>query len=312
MRKFLVVFNSIIFILILSLGISLVLNLNNEDKKQVTFDFNSITRISQIGGGQDGAIYNDKLFSFGSSGECTVYNVNDWSVISNFTLDKSDILAPHSNSVCFGNLYYDKADEYPLLYSNIYNNNASFPGVVNVYRIIENNSVFSSELVQVIKVAFTDDPTKWASGVRPYGNFVVDTDKGHLWAFVMDDTTRTTKFFSFSMPALDKGIYSESYGCRLVSLEYGDIKKTFSTKYFNYLQGCCYYDGKIYSSEGFTNDGVNVPTLRVIDLTTERIEKSISLPEKFNLNVEPEFLYVYNGLLYYKDVVGNLYSFKEA
>ena len=91
------------------------------------------------------------------------------------------MLVPHSNSVVFGNEYYDEQDEFPLLYTNIYNNYAKnddkLEGVCLVYRIERNEREFTSTLVQIIQIGFVDDENLWTSAgekedVRPYGNFV--------------------------------------------------------------------------------------------------------------------------------------------
>ena len=88
-----------------------------------------INKFSSIRGGQDGAIYGDYLFRFDHTGLCRVYDMNqviapagDEAIpcISEFTLDRADKIAPHSNAVVFGNEYYAEGDEFPLLYSNIY------------------------------------------------------------------------------------------------------------------------------------------------------------------------------------------------
>lgn len=292
-----------------------LLNIFNSKKDDVeiknkNFDFETYESVAKLSGGQDGAIFDNYLFSFGSYGSCNVHSMDDYSTIATFTLDKSDISSPHSNSVCFGNEYYSKDDDFPLLYSNIYNNDSSKLGTTNVYRIVKDeNNTFTSELVQVIKIGFTDDSNKWATGVRPYGNCVVDIDNSDYWAFVMDGATNTTKFFKFDLPILSDGVYDSTYDCNVVTLEYENILDQFSTVYFNYVQGACYFDGRIYSTEGFTNDTTNIPTLRIIDLKEKKVIKSIDLVESYSLSIEPEFIDVYKDKLFYKDVNGNLYSF---
>ena len=72
--------------------------------------------------GQDGTVWQDTLFRFDASGFCNVYSLPRMDKIDSFLLDKSDILKMHSNAVCFGCDYYADGDEFPLLYSNIYNN----------------------------------------------------------------------------------------------------------------------------------------------------------------------------------------------
>ena len=264
-------------------------------------------------GRQDGAVYGDYLFSFNSSGACKVYSADEFKLISEFTLDKADAIKPHCNAVCFGSYKYTEGDEFPLLYSNVYNSyktDRSYDGTCNVYRIVRNGTTFTSTLVQVIKIGFTDDTQRWSSAggdVRPYGNFVVDTDTNKLYAFTMRDGDKTTRFFSFKLPAVTDGTLDSTLGVNKVVLGVGDIIDSFSTEYFNYVQGATYYNGKIYSLEGFTDDATNKAALRVIDLATKTVCQKIDL-YGMNLKPEPEAVYAYNGKVYYFDYTGSVYA----
>ena len=166
-------------------------------------------------------------------------------VLGSLNLDGTDVLKPHANSVCFGSTYYAAGDQYPLLYVNIYNNYASaadrMEGTCCVYRLTETDDQFTTELVQVIKIGFTEDLTLWKSkenneDVRPYGNFVVDRDEDMLYAFVMRDANKTTRFFGFDIPGIDEGTYNESYGCNVVTLNTDDIRIQFDSEHYKYLQ----------------------------------------------------------------------------
>jgi len=74
--------------------------------------------------GQDGAVWGDFLFRFDHKGHCHVYDLTgeDIPKVGSFRLDRWETLCPHSNSVSFGADYWTEGDEFPLLYSNIYNN----------------------------------------------------------------------------------------------------------------------------------------------------------------------------------------------
>ncbi len=78
-----------------------------------------IQGLGKIGGGQDGAIYNGILFRFNHLGNGAAFDlskVGEGKVLSpfaTFVLDKSDILAPHSNAVFFGTHFYEEGDEEP-------------------------------------------------------------------------------------------------------------------------------------------------------------------------------------------------------
>ncbi len=263
-------------------------------------------------GRQDGTVYGDYLFSFNSSGVCKVYSADEYKLIFEFTLDKTTIIKPHCNSVSFGTYKYAESDEFPLLYCNIYNSyktDRSYDGMCAVYRIQREGTSFTSTLVQVIKIGFTTDTQRWSSpngDVRPYGNFVVDTDNNKLYAFTMRDGDKTTRFFSFKLPALTDGTMDNTFGVNKVTLNVEDIIDSFSTEYFHYVQGAAYYNGKIYSLEGFTDDATNKAALRIVDLATKTVCQKVDL-YGMNLKTEPEAVYAYNGTVYYFDYTGGVY-----
>jgi len=271
---------------------------------------------------QDGVIYNGYLFRFEASGNCNVYKMEDLlnsssaeiKPISSFILDKSDIIKPHSNSVAFGNEYFEKGDEFPLLYSNIYNNYAAstnrLEGVTCVYRLIKNEAGFSTKLVQLIEIGFTDDPI-WKSqnikDFRPYGNFAIDTDNSVYYAFTMRDEDRITRYFSFSLPKVTDGILDERFGVNRAVLNKEDIKTYFDCEYHRCIQGACYHKGFIYSTEGFTNDETNPPAIRIIDIKNQK-QKEMYLLTDYGATIEPEMIDFENDICYYSDDKGNFYK----
>ena len=260
---------------------------------------------AEAGGWQDGAIWNGNIFVLSGKGNGIVLDVKTGEKLGDFELGGKDRIVPHANSVCFGNTYYGPEDGYPLLYVNVYNNYSAsadrMEGTCCVYRITESENGFATELVQIIRIGFTEDLSLWKSrenngDVRPYGNFVVDTDAHQLYAFVMRDAEPVTRFFSFDIPGLQEGTYSDVYGCNVVTLETEDIRTRFDTGYFSYLQGCCYSSGMILSVEGF---GGEVP-LRVVDLESRRVT-GIYYLDTAGLTAEPEVICVdpADGKLYY-------------
>lgn len=276
------------------------------------------------GGRQDGAISNGYLFSFNHSGECTVYETQSLKnskdgkaeIFAEFVLDKADLITPHSNSVMFGNAYYDEKDEFPLLYTNIYNNYANsdnkLKGVCLVYRLQRNGKIFKSTILQIIEIGFVEDESLWKSAgndpdVRPYGNFTIDKDKGILYAFTMRDNTQSTRYFSFDLPKITDGEVCEKYGAKKVVLDASDILEYFDCDYHHYIQGACCNKGKIYSLEGFTDNLDNPPVIRIIDT---RLKKEICVKRlsDFGINIEPEMIEFENDICYYGDHDGNIYK----
>lgn len=280
-----------------------------------------IKPIGKMIGAQDGAIYGNHLFRFSTKGYGYVYDLRalgeeytELAPIAEFQLDKSDIIAPHSNAVVFGSEKYDEGDEFPLLYSNIYNNYSKaadqLVGVTCVYRIMRDGKGFTSKLVQLIEVGFTDDRVLWRSAgdvldVRPFGNFVIDRERGLYIGFVMRDADKTTRYFAFDLPRLADGGPDATYGVNRVKLMPTDIKWYFDAPYHNFVQGAISKDGIVYSIEGF-NEKIH-PGIRVID-TDKRCQL---LYVDFHLAFEgreAEFIDFYHGRCIYGDAYGELYE----
>lgn len=283
-----------------------------------------IKQIAKISGGQDGAIYNNHLFRFDTRGNCQVYDLLDiekdavkkLEPIGSFILDKAELIVPHSNSVCWGTEFYAPNDEYPLLYSNIYNNYAKaddkLTGVCCVYRVERAGKDFKTTLVQLIEIGFTDDHSLWKAfpdrdGVRPYGNFVIDCEAGYYYAFVMRNEVLGTRYFKFKIPSLSDGEADPIYGVKRVVLTPEDICDSFDCPYHRYVQGAIAHRKYIYSTEGFHNDQINRPAIRIIDLDKKMQERYIDLLDA-GYQCEPEMIDFYNGVCYYSDAGGNLYS----
>lgn len=282
-----------------------------------------VTKVAKIGGGQDGAIFGHELFRFNEKGDCTVYRldgmkegqVTELCAVGEFTLDKAEMIAPHSNAVCFGTEYYEEGDAYPLLYSNVYNNYAKCEdkliGICCVYRLQKTDGVFSSKLVQLIKIGFCEDTEMWKAsadghGARPYGNFTVDRERGQYWAFVMRNTELGTRYFKFDLPKARDGENDEKYGVPAVTLAKEDIKEYFDTEYHRYVQGAILKDGVVYSTEGFTHSEINRPAMRLVEIETGKA--SYYDITKLGLMLEPEFIDFYGQRCLYSDSHGNLYE----
>lgn len=289
-----------------------------------------IRNISKIKDGrQDGAISNGYLFSFNHRGECTVYEIKsiecmkegEAEIFSEFVLDKNDVVSPHSNSVAFGNEYYDENDEFPLLYTNIYNNYANcddkLKGVCLVYRLQRFDRNFVTTLVQIIEIGFVENDKLWKSygekeDVRPYGNFVIDKENSIYYGFTMRDNSHSTRVFSFKLPKVNQGEFCTEYNVKKVTLQEKDILNWFDYDYQHYMQGACCHKGKIYSLEGFTESIDNPPAFRIID--TE-LKKQVCFKEfkELGTEIEPEMIDFENDICYYIDHNGNVYKlFFEA
>jgi hypothetical protein len=269
--------------------------------------------VASIGSWQDGAIWNGRLFVLNGAGNGSVVDVKTGGKLAAFTLDGCDVLKPHANSVCFGSTFFAPGDKYPLLYVNVYNNYASSEdrkeGTCCVYRILEKDGVFTTELVQVIRIGFVKE-TLWKSAgdkpdVRPYGNFVIDTEKNLLHVFTMRDAEHVTRYFTFRLPRLAEGECSPRFGVPTVTLGEEDILSRFDTDYHLFIQGACCHGGRIYSSEGFNAD--IHPSLRVIDPAAGVQLCHVDLTD-LGYDCEAEWIDFRNGICYYSDAHGALYT----
>jgi hypothetical protein len=271
-------------------------------------EFRKIAKISE---GQDGAIAAGFLFRPDSYAVCRVFRMADIETaqgkgvrsVSRFDFDQASAAMPHSNAVCFGKRLL-ATDEFPLLYTNIYN---SYAGAEDrrlaelcAYRITRRGFDFSTSLVQRIRLSFASEVGIWRSGegdVRPYGNFLVDTENGVLYAYVMRDREAVTRFFALRLPPpkVEDIILTED-----------DIIGYFDTPYMRYMQGGCIRHGLIYSVEGFSS-GENYPAIRVIDPAQKKQLLYRRLSD-FGLSLEPELITFRADTCYYSDCSGELYE----
>ena len=282
-----------------------------------------LNQIATIIKGQDGVVWKNEIFRFDHLGNCNVYNLNELvsgeitnlNPTATFTLDKAELIMPHSNATFWGAHYYAKSDEFPLLYTNVYNSPANFNdnimGACCVYRLERNGNGFITTLVQIIQIGFTEDCNLWKAspekhGVRPYGNFVIDREQGFYHAFVMRNEELGTRHFKFKIPPITKGYMDPNYNVKRVILTKEDILEQFDCPFQNYVQGATIYNGKLYSTEGFS-DSVIRPAIRVINLNNRKEEKHVDLWE-MGYHIEPEFIDFENGVCYYGDSEGNLYT----
>lgn len=287
------------------------------------FDYKQIGNICQ---GQDGCIWKNTIFRFGGDGICRVYDLNDLTpcengearMITTFQLDRTDEICPHSNSVCFGSERFAADDEFPLLYTNLYNScdgkEDEMWGVCCVYRLQRDGNGFKTTLVQIIEIGFAHDAELWCSrkagegrDIRPFGNFAVDAENGLYHGFVMRDKPQKTRYFTFKLPNLSDGQFDPRFGVKRVTLTKDDILSKFDCDYSSYLQGACVHKGLIYSTEGGTKSYTSPATLTVVDPKTFRQIARISLIY-FGMEFEPEFIYFTGDRCIYIDNMGDVFE----
>ena len=93
---------------------------------------------------------------------------------------------------------------------------------------------------------------------------------------------------------------------KAVVLEKEDIQEHFDGGYHRFMQGAILHKGRIYTAEGFDNDPIHRPAIRIVDLSDKR-ETYLDLLE-IGMEHEPELIDFYNGICLYSDYPGNLYA----
>ena len=238
---------------------------------------------------QDGCIFEDTLFLFDPNGLCNIYSLPDMTFLCSSQLPSFSGITPHSNSVCFGKKLIE-SDPYPLLYSNVYNNypdETNTYGMCLVYRLFCEDSI-SFELVQVIKIGFTDDTAVWynnSENTLPFGNFLINGED--LWVYVNIFGSSITRFFKFGVPVVP---LKDELDYLVLYLD--DIQEQFDTFLFEYIQGGIIFNNVLFSLEGFGSE-IYPGFLRIVDLGTKKVCS-------YNLTIalgtyEPEFAGFYKN-----------------
>lgn len=89
-----------------------------------------------------------------------------------------------------------------------------------------------------------------------------------------------------------------------------DILDSLDCPYHFYIQGGIAYEGKIYFTEGSAYSEENRPVIRVIDLEKQTQTDHADLM-KMGYNEEPEMIDFSDGICYYSDAHGHLYTIKD-
>ncbi len=273
----------------------------------------TLNKLGKIRGGQDGAIFDDKIFRFDTNGCGVVARLDTLEEVAKIRLEGE--VVPHCNSVSFSDEYFAEGDELPLLWANVYNNYQNSEnrreGQCCIFRLTREDGIYVGRLVGIVKIGFVEDTERWISpskkDPRPYGNFVVDTVRGELCVFVMRLDANVTKHYIFELPRLAD--FVEVDGLPTLVLTESMVKREFETPYMRFMQGGAVRDGLLVSSEGFTNSLENPPALRCIDTLKGEELLCLKLVER-GYTVEAELVEFVGDALYYSDAHGDLFEVK--
>ena len=199
----------------------------------------------------------------------------------------------HANTINFGNHYYKKGDEFPLIYvsSGYTISKTDNRSNVFVYRITKkavrkDSIVFNSELVQTITIL---EPGGWTE-------CIIDNDHDALW-FRYDRLSKRC-FLKYQVPDVHQK-YVELNPVETSALD------TIFTRDFSIMkhgQGVLCHDGNFYIPIGVPG-WREEPYLAILNLEKKDYTHIVNLYDvelcnRFNLrdNIwEPEFFFFYNG-----------------
>lgn len=201
----------------------------------------------------------------------------------------------HANNACFGMEKFAQTDYFPLLYLSRNKVNGIY-----VYRITGTRGNYRMQQVQKIDVTCS-------KGSYYYTDCMVDTVGGCIWLngylqsnWTSDDGSgnNLVKYAKVRLPKLAEGDVTLDAG---VALQQFTIPWTYAT------QGSMFYNGRIHQMFGITG---STNMYRLINPETEKIEKVV-YPWHFEMDKEPESIFVYNGEILFSTIQGEIYRVSD-
>lgn len=209
----------------------------------------------------------------------------------------------HCNQAFFGNDYYKKSDEYPLLYIAMEHKEVTS---TVAFRIYKRGGIYCTEEIQTIKLVF-DEPEDtiyfpnsyydYDRGLIYYGGYTEDT-------YMRSDTNKL-KYYVFPMPS-----YREEY----YELHTDNVIETFTLPSETATQGGFISHSHLYQtfSFGSKTDPLRMPVMRVVDLKNKKIIKEYkNLGEQFGAYEEFEHVAINEeGRMFSLGNPFNIYEFE--
>lgn len=234
-----------------------------------------MNQTSSGGSVQGAAAYGDYLFQFQDHNAAVfVYNLANKSFVKKITLTPNS--NNHCNQASFSDIFYDKEDNFPLLYvsgarTKTYNH-------IQVYRIIGQNEGITIEQIQEI-ILPQSNKLNWVY----WTCIIIDNDNHYLYAYANSNT----RLIKFQIP---------DYKQSTVYLEDSDIIEFFQLDNINHQQGGIIYKGYFYMVFGVPSWGDTI-WLRVFDMDKKNELARFNL-SNINFKGEPESIFIYKNELY--------------
>lgn len=227
---------------------------------------------------QGASCYGDFLFQFQDhNSNVYIYNLKDKTFIEKVAL--KPVSKNHCNNVSFSNIFYEKGDDFPLLYvsgstSETYNQ-------VQVYRIFHNDNVFSLEKIQNITLPEGNDTNQMF-----WTQVMIDNEEDYMYVLSKDKMNTRTYISKFNIPTID---YSE------IHYYDNDIIEQFEVTNSVHKQGAVIHKRFLYAMFGVPGCG-DTNYLKIYDLDNKEDYMTFNISE-MGFNQEFEGLTVYEDML---------------
>ena len=225
---------------------NVIYNQSNPQKKEWNYaDYNISTFFQYpISSAQSFSIHDGKIAQIQENNSLHIIDIESGEKIRNVTMDMG-----HGNSCQFSNEFYSQDDEFPLFYER---NDGIW-----VYRIVDTASIL------ICKYSFP------SSEVYTYvAGFGVDSKNGRLYTASYTEGSYITKTGIMCICEYDmNNVTNNVDGTISMTLLRRNSFEWFDR--FQAVQGCCYKDGYLFISTGYTGNTnqdvvlVNVSTLTI-------------------------------------------------
>ena len=243
---------------------------------------------------QGSVIVGDYLFQFrDKNAAIDIYRMTDGASVYSIPMEFTKTF--HNNNVEASAFYYEKGDEFPVIYAS-QENKAEHKVVA--YRIWRNGDKFDKKVVQVINL-----PAPVEMGVY-FTNVILDIQKNRMYITGYSADSWKSAGFGNGLVLLEFALPSPFEGEELTLT----TKQILSRRNFPFrvaTQGASIRNGRIYQVYGVP--GYGPTSLVCTDIESGRVLWDRDLPS-CGIDTEPEGLSFYKDELIVIDVKGNVYS----
>lgn len=226
---------------------------------------------------QGAASYGDYLFQFENyNANVYVYNLKTKEFVEKVPLTRTN--KNHCNNVSFSNIFYDEGDEFPLLYVS-----GSQDGTYNkvqVYRIFNNENIFSFEKIQDITLPEGNDANHMF-----WTQTMIDNEENYMYVLSKSLHNDDTYISKFIIPSINAD----------VNFIDDDIIEQFEVTNSIHKQGAVIHKGFLYIMYGVPAWG-DTNYLRIIDLANKEDYITVNI-SAMGFNQEFEGLTIYKDML---------------